>query len=42
MFHEDPVKIGTVDSYVVCHVRDLDRVGVIVPDVFGSLLKVEG
>ena len=20
MFHEDPVKIGTVDSYVVCHV----------------------
>ena len=42
MFHEDPVEVGTVDSYVACHVRDMDRVGVIVFDVFRSFLKVEG
>lgn len=42
MFHEDPVKVGAVDSYVACNVRNLDGIGVIVFDVFGGFLKVEG
>lgn len=42
MFHEDPVEVGAVDSYVACNVRNLDGIGVIVFDVFGGFLKVEG